>query len=80
MRKKKNRPEREQTKIERRVASLSTHDLTGWADQALFGIGRCMSDWSRHGNPDSLEEATLGAEALKAVIDELNKRHKGINV
>jgi hypothetical protein len=39
-----------------------------------------MSDWSRHGNPDSLEEATLGAEALKAVIDELNKRHKGINV
>jgi len=66
--------EKEQTKLEKRVASLSTEELTKWVDQALFAIGRNVSDWSKTSEYLYAEEAQLGAEALSAVISELKTR------
>jgi len=72
--KKEEQPKVEKTKIQKRVEKLSTQELMGWADQAIFGVGRAMSDWQRFGSPDSLEEAILGAEALHEVLKILKER------
>ena len=72
---KKNNPERvEKTKIQKRVEKLSTQELMGWADQAIFGVGRAMSDWQRFKSKDSLDEAIMGAEALHEVLKILKER------
>jgi len=77
IRRKKNKQiEQEQTKLEKRVASLDTHDLVKWVDQTLFTIGKNVISWDRSGEPEMLSEAELGAEALHAVIKELIKRSK----
>lgn len=75
IRRKKNKQiAQEQTKIEKRVASLETRELTKWVDQTLFTIGKNVISWERTGEPEMLSEAELGAEALQAVIKELVKR------
>jgi len=66
--------EQEQTKLEKRVASLSNEELTKWVDQAMFTIGRNISSWSKTSEYLYVEEAQLGSEALLAVITELKKR------
>lgn len=63
-----------QTKIQRRVSSIPTSELITWAENALFVIGKEVTGWSRTKNPDLLEEADLGAEALYAITQELKKR------
>jgi len=66
--------EHEQTKLEKRVASLSNEELTKWVDQAMFAIGRNLSDWTKTSEYLYVEEAQLGSEALLAVVNELKKR------
>ena len=66
----KNFPE----KLGKRVASIPTGDLESWADQALFDIGRCLTQYAKNREPIHLEEALVGAEALHAVIDDLVDR------
>lgn len=66
--------EQEQSKLEKRVASLSTEELVKWTDQAMFAIGRNLSDWSKTSEHIYAEEAQLGSEALLAVVNELKKR------
>jgi hypothetical protein len=61
-------------KIAKRVAKIPTAELEMWADQALFELGRCLSLYNKHRSTAVLEEAVNGAEALHAVIDELNTR------
>jgi len=69
--------EQEQTKLEKRVASLSNEELTKWVDQAMFAIGRNIADWSKTSEYLYVEEAQLGSEALLAVVNELKKRSEG---
>lgn len=63
-----------QSKIEKRVANIATPDLVMWAENALFVIGKEVTHWMRDKNENSLDEAALGAEALTAIIKELQKR------
>lgn len=61
-------------KIARRVARISTYDLTTWADQSLYELGRLLTIYERTQTKEALKELVLGAEAFHAVIEELNKR------
>jgi hypothetical protein len=70
----KSKQVRELTKIERRVASMSTSELLGWTDQIMFTVGRNLSAWVKSQNEYTLEEARVGAEALHAILDTLSKR------
>ena len=70
----KNKQVRELTKIERRVATMSTSELLGWTDQIMFTVGRNLSAWVKSQNEYTLEEARVGAEALHAILDTLSKR------
>jgi hypothetical protein len=45
-----------------------------WAENALYVIGKEVTHWMRDKNEHSLYEAELGAEALTAIIKELQKR------
>lgn len=64
-----------QTKLEKRVASLSTTDLVSWSENALYTIGKSLTHWARGNDQDLLEEAHMGAEALLAITTELKKRN-----
>jgi len=72
---KKKNPERERTKIEKRVDSLPTAELLPWTENALYTIGRNLSSWQRSKDDYALEEARVGAEALYVILETLKKRH-----
>jgi hypothetical protein len=61
-------------RLEQRVASMGTHELTDWAENAIGGVGRAFGDWTRSGEPNGLDEARLGTAALLTVLEELNAR------
>lgn len=61
-------------KLAKRVSKIPTGDLEMWADQALYEIGRCLSGYSKSRDKLYLEEGLNGAEALHAVVHELNAR------
>jgi len=62
------------TKLEKRVASIPTHELIGWAENALFEIGKGLTRSLHDRNPDVLAELEMGAEALLAITKEIRKR------
>jgi hypothetical protein len=70
----KSKKVRELTKIERRVATMSTSELLGWTDQIMFTVGRNLTAWVKSQNEYTLEEARVGAEALHAILETLSKR------
>jgi len=72
---KKKNPERERTKIEKRVDSLPTAELLPWTENALYTIGRNLTSWQRSKDDYALEEARVGAEALYVILETLKKRH-----
>jgi len=61
-------------RVAKRVAKIPTAELEMWIDQSLYEIGRCMSSYSKNRETVYLTEALTGAEALHAVVDELNSR------
>lgn len=61
-------------KLAKRVAKIPTGELEMWADQALYELGRCLSGYSKSREKIYLEEGLNGAEALHAVVHELNAR------
>jgi hypothetical protein len=61
-------------KIAKRVSKISTNDLSVWADQSLYEIGRLLTNYERNRTDANMNELLMGAEALHAVIAELNKR------
>jgi hypothetical protein len=70
----RNKSEKEQTKLEKRIASMDTDQLTRWLDQALFTIGRNVSDWASSREPAYINEAHSGAEVLHLAVAELKRR------
>lgn len=71
---KKRSPEEETDRVRARVRRIATPDLLSWADQAIFGLGRHLSEYQRHGSEADLEEARMAAHALKEVLDDLHRR------
>jgi hypothetical protein len=65
-----------QTKLQKRIAGISTPELVTWAENALYVIGKETTGWMRTRDIGLLEEADLGAEALYAITQELLKRAK----
>lgn len=61
-------------KLAKRVAKIPTGELEMWTDQALYELGRCLSSYSKSREKTYLEEGLNGAEALHAVVHELNAR------
>lgn len=61
-------------KVAKRVSRIPTGELILWADQSLFDLGRCLSTYEKTKDKVYLEEALLGAEAVHAVINELQVR------
>lgn len=61
-------------KIAKRVSKIPTGELTQWADQSLYDIGRLISAYERSKEKVYLDEMAMGAEALHAVVHELNRR------
>jgi len=72
--KKKTDGHQPQTKLEKRVASISTPELVMWAENSLFVIGKEVTGWMRTHDHALLDEADLGAEALYAITQELKRR------
>jgi hypothetical protein len=62
-----------QSKIQKRVAKISTPELSVWVETSLFTIGKNVAGISG-GSKEQLKEAEMGAEALLAIIQELIKR------
>jgi hypothetical protein len=71
---KKKKEQREKTKLEKRVASLPSAELVGWSENALYSVSRNLATWQKSGDTFYLEEANVGIEALKAIIDTLRER------
>lgn len=61
-------------RILKRVKKIPTGELTMWIDQAMFDLGRCISQFEKSRDPNALKEALTGAEAIHAVVDELHTR------
>lgn len=61
-------------KIANRVKRIPTGELTIWIDQAMYDLGRCITQYEKSRDPLVLKEALTGAEAIHAVVDELNTR------
>lgn len=66
-------------KVAKRVAKIPTGELTLWADQSLYDLGRLISAYERSKEKAYLDELMLGAEAFHAVVHELNKRMSSTN-
>ncbi len=56
------------------MSGIGTPDLIMWAENALFVIGKEITHHQRSKSEDALDEALLGADALVAIIKELQKR------
>ena len=61
--------------VVRRVQSLSMEDLVLWSDQAISQTGRYMTLWQRTHDAEHLSEATIGAQVLMAIVDEISRRN-----
>lgn len=61
------------TKLEKRVAAIPTPELVMWAENSLAVIGKNVYHHQRDGK-HALAEAEIGAEALLAIVRELQKR------
>ena len=61
-------------KLAKRVAKIPTSELEMWVEQSIVEISRCMSYYARKRDVTYIQEATAGAEALHAVLDELKNR------
>lgn len=61
-------------KILKRVKKIPTGELTLWIDQAMFDLGRCITQFEKTRDVNILKEGLTGAEAIHAVVDELYSR------
>ena len=62
------------TKLTKRVEKIGTSELVVWSENALFAIGKNLTNWARNHDEALLEEAHIGAQALLAITTELKKR------
>jgi hypothetical protein len=61
-------------KAARRVQHLPTPDLVPWAETCLYTVGRYLNEYAKTGDETALAEATMAAETLQVVMDEINVR------
>lgn len=61
-------------KILKRVKKIPTGELTLWVDQAMYDLGRCITQFEKTRDTNTLKDALTGAEAIHAVVDELYSR------
>lgn len=71
--KKKDGPQ-PQTKLEKRISTIPTSELTTWAETLLYGVGKSVAGVGPKTDYD-YAEAVENAEALLAVCKELEKRN-----
>jgi hypothetical protein len=64
-----------QTRIEKRVAKISTPDLVQWMEHSMFTIGKCIAAWQKNPSDEMLDEVVMGAEAFHAIAKELRRRN-----
>ncbi len=53
---------------------LPTPDLTMWSDQAINSTGRALTLYNRTKDRALLDEAHMGAVAMLAIIEEIQRR------
>lgn len=71
----KKRDGHPQSRIEKRVAKISTPDLIQWMEHSMYTIGKCITEWQKSPNSDALlDEVEMGAEAFLAIAKELKRR------
>jgi len=70
----KKKEEKPKSRIEKRVAKLSTQELLSWSDQVIYSIGRNLSSWQKTDEKFHLEEARVAAESIHAILDTLTER------
>jgi Tfp pilus assembly PilM family ATPase len=73
-RKKKNWDKPFSEKVAKRVAKIATPDLTSWIEQAMSETSRSLNSYQKQQDAVNLEDLVLGAEAIHALISELQKR------
>ena len=62
-------------KVAKRIAKISTPDLTMWLEQAISETNRALVNYQKNKvDVISLQDVTLGAEAIHALAVEINKR------
>jgi hypothetical protein len=61
-------------RIAKRAAMLPTPDLTMWSDQAINSTGRALTLYNRTKERALLDEAHMGAVAILAIIEEIQRR------
>lgn len=66
--------DRELTRIEKRVATLSESELISWGDNLITDAGRHLSAYRRELDTGALAEFSVASSALVAVAAELQKR------
>jgi hypothetical protein len=64
---------RQQSKLEKRVSGIGTHELVTYVETTLYGIGKALAGRGEK-TEETYLEAEENAEALLAIIRELKKR------
>jgi hypothetical protein len=67
-----------QTRIEKRVATLSTPDLLSWMEQSMYTIGKLVTTWQKSPNEALIDEVVMGTEVFHAIAKELKQRTKSM--
>jgi hypothetical protein len=67
-------------RVAKRVKKIPTGELSFWVDQAMYDLSRCLGQYEKTREPAYLTEALVGAEAIHAVVDELNSRMTKANL
>lgn len=62
------------SRLQKRVARIATVELIPWAEQTMYVLGRTLRDYDRTGEAPALDQAVEAAEALQAVVRELQRR------
>lgn len=60
--------------VAKRVAKIPTGELSLWIDQAMYELGRCLTNYDKSRDVNYLTEALNGAEAIHAVVNEIHVR------
>lgn len=63
--------------LTRRLSIIPSADMPLWVDNVLTQTGRSIRRYLRDADPADLEEAKMGAESLRALIEEMEKRMNG---
>lgn len=58
----------------KRAARIPSVDLSAWAEQCGFEVGRWLMVWGRDSDRDALDMALEAAEGQVAVITEMKRR------